>query len=343
MWDNQFMGQFMEAFVEKFVETRPVIHIISDSLGDSAATMAVAAASQFSSSTCVIERLPKATSLGQMKEFIEAHLARKDTQDSSVSDTNCDATPATTTSTPTSTATTPVATIATSTPTAPVATTSTGEMLLFHTIADIQLRAELEDYLRDKPVAAVDLIGPAIEAIAEATGRAPKNKPGLIRQTDQGYFDRVEALEFAVDHDDGRNVEELDQADIVLIGVSRTSKTPLAIYLATHGYRVANVPLAAGTEPPRQLLELDSRRIFGLTSKADLLSEIRYRRLGEAREVARAYAEPANVQTDLEEARAFMRRLGCIVVRTDNRAIEETAQEILRYYGLTYPSRPISR
>jgi regulator of PEP synthase PpsR (kinase-PPPase family) len=269
----------------------PIIYIISDSLGDSAATMAIAAASQFSEGNCVIHRLPKASNIDQIAHFIQTHLAQ-----------------------------------------------STGEMAVLHTIADPKLRLELDEYVIDKPVVAVDLMGPAIEAIAEATGLKPKGEPGLIRKTDKGYFNRVDALEFAVDHDDGRNVEQLDQADIVLIGVSRSSKTPLAIYLASHGYRVANVPLAAGTEAPRQLFEIDSRRIFGLTSNAGLLSEIRYRRLGQAREVAGSYAEPASVQTDLDEARQLMRRLGCIVVRTDNRAIEETAQEILRYYDLTYPS-----
>jgi regulator of PEP synthase PpsR (kinase-PPPase family) len=269
----------------------PIIHIISDSLGDSAATMAIAAASQFSEGACIIHRLPKATNIEQMAHFIEMHLAQ-----------------------------------------------TLGEIVVLHTIADSDLRSQLIEYVADKPIAAVDLMGPAIEAIAEATGRSPRGEPGLIRKTDKKYFNRVSALEFAVDHDDGRNAEQLDQADIVLIGVSRSSKTPLAIYLATQGYRVANVPLAAGIAPPAQLFSLDPRRIFGLTSNAGLLSEIRYRRLGDAKEVAGAYAEPANVQTDLDEARQLMRRLGCIVVRTDNRAIEETAQEILRYYELSYSS-----
>jgi regulator of PEP synthase PpsR (kinase-PPPase family) len=294
-WSRKMNGA--EQMDEPVAVTKtPVIYIISDSLGDSAATMAVAAASQFSEGACVIRRLPKATNLEQMAAFIEVHLAQADEEESD-------------------------------------------EMVLFHTIADVTLRTQLEDYLKDKPVAAADLIGPAIETIAEATGRAPKGQPGLIRKTDKEYFDRVGALEFAVDHDDGRNVEQLDQADIVLVGVSRSSKTPLAIYLASHGYRVANVPLVVGTEPPSQLFEIDARRIFGLTSNAGLLSKIRYRRLGDAREVAGAYAEPGNVQSDLDEARQLMRRLGCIVVRTDNRAIEETAQEILRYYELTYPSQ----
>jgi regulator of PEP synthase PpsR (kinase-PPPase family) len=277
---------------EPVLPQMPVIHIISDSLGDSAATVAVAAASQFSEGNCIIHRLPKATNIDQMAHFIETHKAQ-----------------------------------------------TAGEIALFYTIADPELRAQLDAYVADKKMAAVDLMGPAIEAIAEATGLKPKGEAGLIRKTDKGYYDRVSAMEFAVDHDDGRNTDQLDKADIVLIGVSRSSKTPLAIYLASRGYRVANVPLASGTEAPRQLFEIDPRRVFGLTSNAGLLSEIRYRRLGDAQTVAGAYAEPASVQTDLDEARQLMRRLGCIVVRTDNRAIEETAQEILRYYELTYPSQ----
>jgi regulator of PEP synthase PpsR (kinase-PPPase family) len=269
----------------------PRINIISDSVGDSAATIAAAAASQFTEGNCVIQRLPNATCLGQIEAFVESLLASSKGE----------------------------------------------EIVLFYTIAEPALRAEMESFVQvhnaeGRNVAAVDLLGPAIEAIAEATGLKPKGQAGLIRRTDPAYYDRVAAMEFAVDHDDGRNPEELSKADIVLIGASRTSKTPLSIYLAMQGYRVANVPLALGTEPPKQLFELDSSRVFGLTSQAELLSEIRTRRLGDALEFAGDYADQAYVQDDLDEARALMRRLGVIVVRTDNRAIEETAQEVLRHY-----------
>jgi len=272
-------------------EQQPVIYIISDSLGDSAATVAVAAASQFTKNSCIIHRLPKAAAIEQIAAFVDDALAA-----------------------------------------------NAGEIVLLHTITDTHLRAELDDYILDKPVRAVDLIGPAIDAIAEATGRVPKGEPGLIRRTDKQYYERVSALEFAVDHDDGRRPEELPAAQIVLLGVSRSSKTPLSIYLATQGYKVANVPLAAGTQPPAQLFDVDPRRIFGLTTSARLLGEIRSRRIEHARDVAGAYADPGYIANDLDEARALMRRLGCIVVRTDSRAIEETAQEILGYYALSFPA-----
>ncbi|MDR0888366.1 MAG: kinase/pyrophosphorylase [Coriobacteriales bacterium] len=263
-----------------------VIHIISDSVGDSAAVIAEAAASQFTNGDCKTERLPNVTSVNQVAEFIDKHLNEANGE----------------------------------------------EIVVLYTIATRELREELQAYFASKNVAAVDLLGPSIAAIAEATGLRPAEEPGIIRKTDEEYFTRVEAMEFAVDHDDGRQPEGLTEADIVLIGASRTSKTPISIYLGTQGYRVANVPLAPETDPPKQLFDVERSRIFGLTSDPTLLSEIRYRRLGNAVHVAGQYADPTYVQEDLDEARALMRRLGCIVIHTDNRAVEETAQEILRYY-----------
>lgn len=269
----------------------PVIHIVSDGLGESAAALASAASAQFSEEHCIIHRVSMVTAFDQIAEFIDVSLAN-----------------------------------------------APGRIVVLHTLADNGLRSQLEEYVRDKEVTAIDLIGPAIDAIAQVTGRAPKGEPGLLRKPSKQYFTRIKAMEFAVEHDDGRNPEQLTEADIILIGVSRTSKTPLSIYLGTFGYKVANVPLALGVEPPFQLFEADSRRIFGLTSNAQLLSEIRYRNLGNATEVAASYADIAYVQEDMDEARRFMRSLGCIVVHTDGRSIEETAQEILRYYSMAHLS-----
>jgi len=285
------MADLSEVHAQHAADNRPIINIISDSIGDSAATMAVAAASQFSDGRCIINRLPKVSSLEQMRPFIDAHLHE-----------------------------------------------TKAEMILFHTIADEQLRAELDDYLMDKNVVAVDLIGPAIDAIALATGRPPKGQPGLLRKTTAAYFDRISAMEYAVEHDDGRGADNLSGADIVLIGVSRSSKTPLSVYLASKGYRVANVPLVPGVDVPPELFRVDCRRVFGLSSDPGLLADIRSQRLGAAVNIAASYADPMQIYEDLEQARAVMRRVGCIIVRTDKRAIEEIAQEILRYYHLSFPA-----
>ena len=118
---------------------------------------------------------------------------------------------------------------------------------------------------------------------------------------------------------------------------SRSSKTPTSIYLAQQGYKVSNIPLDPSTEPPKEVYEVDRTRLFGLMTTADVLVGIRQRRLGNAAVAASQYADPEYVYEDLERARALMRKLGAIVIHTENRAVEETAQEILRYYERAHP------
>lgn len=216
--------------------------------------------------------------------------------------------------------------------------TGDGRLLVFYTLVNRDLANELAAYAAaHDDVVAIDLMTDAIAAIARMTGMAPSTKPGGIHVADQYYFRRIEAIEFSIAHDDGRNPQELAQADIVLLGVSRSSKTPTSIYLAQQGYRVANIPLDLHTDPPRELADVDRTRLFGLMTTPDVLVGIRKRRLGNAGVVAKSYAEPEYVYQDLDEARSLMRKLGCIVVHTENRAVEETAQEILRYYERAHP------
>jgi regulator of PEP synthase PpsR (kinase-PPPase family) len=206
-----------------------------------------------------------------------------------------------------------------------------GEDCLFlYTLVDAPLRLEMER-LAETGVKVVDVLGPTVTVLSEAVGHRPAGEAGAMHRTDAEYFERVEATEFAVMHDDGRHPEDLGAADMVLIGVSRTSKTPLSMYLAFKGYRVANIPLAPGVDPPSQLFEVDPRRIFGLVTDSKVLVDIRCERMREIGMLVPRYAEREDVERELEEARALMRRLGCIIIRTDNRAVEESAQEILRY------------
>ena len=213
-----------------------------------------------------------------------------------------------------------------------------GRVLVFYTLVNEHLRRQLADYaaMHDE-VVAVDLMTGAVEAIVQMSGRAPLAQPGGLHVADQHYFRRIEALEFTIAHDDGRNPQDLERADMVLLGVSRSSKTPLSIYLSQQGYKVANVPLDLHTDPPRQVHDVDRTRLFGLMTTPEVLVGIRQRRLGNASVVAASYADPEYVYQDLEQARALMRKLGCIVVHTENRAVEETAQEILRYYERAHP------
>lgn len=204
------------------------------------------------------------------------------------------------------------------------------QCIFFYTLVDSALKREM-DHLCESGVNGVDLLGPAVQLLQDVTGLAPTGESGAVHRTDQRYFDRIEAMEFAVKHDDGRNPEGLIEADIVLLGVSRTSKTPLAMYLAFKGWRVANVPLAPGVTPPDEIFEVDPRKAFGLVTSADVLLEIRSERMKELGTYVPGYAEREAVEAELQEARSLMRKLGCLVVRTDNRAIEEAAQEIIRH------------
>ncbi len=217
--------------------------------------------------------------------------------------------------------------------------TGDGRILVFFTLVDRNLRNQLIEYAQDDDnLTIVDLMTDAVEAISNLSGRCPACLPGSLHAINSHYFQRVEALEFTIAHDDGRNPQELTRADIVLLGVSRSSKTPVSIYLSQQGYKVANIPLDPSTEPPHELYDVDRTRLFGLMTTPEVLVGIRRKRLGNATGVASKYADPEYVYQDLERARALMRKLGCIVVHTENKALEETAQEILRYYERVHPS-----
>lgn len=211
-------------------------------------------------------------------------------------------------------------------------------LLLFYTLVTNELADKLCTYVAEHPnIVAVDIMTPALKAIASMTGLAPSQLPGKLHVANQQYFSRIEAVEFTIAHDDGRNPHELAKADIVLLGVSRSSKTPLSIYLSQQGFKVANVPLDMHTEPPKEIYDVDPTCLFGLMTTPDVLVDIRKRRLGNACSVAGSYADPEYVYDDLERARALMRKLGCIVVHTERRAVEETAQEILAHFARNHP------
>ena len=127
-----------------------------------------------------------------------------------------------------------------------------------------------------------DVMTSAVDAIADMSGMEPVGEPGALRVVDHNYFRRISAIEFTIAHDDGRAPEDLTQADIVLLGVSRSSKTPLSIYLSQQGYKVANVPLDPSTEPPAQIFDVDRTRLFGLMITPEVLISIRQKRIKKA-------------------------------------------------------------
>jgi [pyruvate, water dikinase]-phosphate phosphotransferase / [pyruvate, water dikinase] kinase len=181
-----------------------------------------------------------------------------------------------------------------------------------------------------KGVPYVDIMGPMIQGLSKLFQRPPKMEPGLIHKLDDDYFRKVEAIEFAVKYDDGRDPRGLLSADVVLIGVSRTSKTPLSMYLAHKALKVANVPLVPEVEPPEELFQIPPSRCVGLTIDPYLLNNIRRERLKSLGLASGAnYASMDRILQELEYAEKVIRRVGCPLIDVSNKAVEETASIIL--------------
>ena len=201
--------------------------------------------------------------------------------------------------------------------------------VIVYTLVDTELRDTMRELCRRDRLHCCDLLGQPIEEVAAVAGKPARMESGRRPPLDSHYFKRMEAIEFAVKFDDGLGTG-LEDADIVLVGVSRTSKTPLSMYLGYLGYKVANVPIVREIEPPKELFEIDRTKIVGLTIDAERLSEIRQVRARLMRLSKSAYSELVEIYEELEQAAAVHRQLGCPVVDVSELSIEETAQRVLR-------------
>jgi regulator of PEP synthase PpsR (kinase-PPPase family) len=208
-----------------------------------------------------------------------------------------------------------------------------GAMVVF-TVVDERVARTLRDHGASQGVHIVDLLGPLISRVAQHLDAEPRLQPGLLHGFSDEYFRRIDAVEFAVRHDDGANLRTLAEADLVLAGVSRTSKTPLSMYLAQRGIKTGNVPLVPGLDPPRELLELDPRRVIGLALDSGALLTIRRSRLRLMHAPPYAnYVDPDGVLGELARARRLYRERGWRVVDISGKAVEETAGRILELIG----------
>jgi regulator of PEP synthase PpsR (kinase-PPPase family) len=206
------------------------------------------------------------------------------------------------------------------------------QCMICYTVVSEGLRRSLEEKINENNVLATDILSPVINNMEKLSGLKSRNKPGLVHVLDSDYFKRVEAVEFAVKNDDGKNPWGLSKADIVLVGVSRTSKTPLSMYLAHKRIKVSNVPLVPELMPPEELFKVPSNRIVGLIINPCKLNEIRAERLktmGLSNDAT--YANLDRISEEIEYAKAIMRKLHCVVIDVSNKAIEETANTILEY------------
>ncbi len=195
------------------------------------------------------------------------------------------------------------------------------------------LRQKLIESATNKNVEIVDILGPMMNALARTTGLEPKLQPGLLHQMDDQYFRKVEAIEFAVKYDDGKDPRGIIHADIVFIGISRTSKTPLCMYLAHKRVKAANVPLVPEVAPPDELFKLPPKKVVGLTINPQLLYDIRIERLKTLGLTSSAdYASLERIMKELDYAEGIMKRVGCPIINVTNKAVEETASKVLELY-----------
>ena len=200
-----------------------------------------------------------------------------------------------------------------------------------HTLVDENLRAYLLQQAAAQKVIAIDLMGTLIDRLEDMLEQKPAGQPGLYRQLNKAYFDRVAAIEYTMAHDDGKSPDTWNQAEIVLAGVSRAGKTPLSLYLSVLGWKVANVPLVPGLELARQFSELDPQRVFGLQVEAGQLlafRQQRQQRLGVSG--PSDYVDPEKVLEELDYAKKIFKRGGFTVIDVTDKPIESCADEVIR-------------
>jgi regulator of PEP synthase PpsR (kinase-PPPase family) len=213
--------------------------------------------------------------------------------------------------------------------------------LLIYTVIVPEVREVIARETDQNGIPAVDIMGPALEGLEKITGRSALLEPGLIHKLDEEYFKRVDAVEFAVSHDDGRDPQGFRHADVVLLGVSRSSKTPVSMYLANRGVKVANLPIIPEVPTPPELHRVPVRKVVGLTINAAKLSGIRKERVrtmgvrGDS-----DYSNVTRILAELAYAQGIYNELGCYVVDVTDRAVEETAAMVMEFAQLSRSPRP---
>ena len=202
--------------------------------------------------------------------------------------------------------------------------------VMFYTLVDPRFRSAMRRVCRRYRLPYCDILRQPISAVMRVSGAIGSMTPDPIPAMDSTYFKRVAAMEFAVRFDDGLAPSALPTADIVLIGVSRTSKTPLSIYLGYLGYKTANVPIVPGIELPAELSEVAPHKVVGLTIDADRLSELRSERIRALRGSRGDYVELVKIYEELDFAKAVHRKFGCPVIDVSDLAIEEAARRVIQ-------------
>lgn len=210
--------------------------------------------------------------------------------------------------------------------------------LVMFTLVNEKLRHKLQDTCRELGIPSISVLDPLINALGNYLGLQSQSKPGRQHALTAEYFGRIDAMDFALNHDDGQSAWGLHDADVILVGVSRTSKTPTCIYLANRGIKAANIPYVPGCPLPPELDQLTRPLIVGLTKDPERLVQIRRNRLKLLNQGDdTSYTDPERVREELLEARRLFTRKGWAVIDVSRRSIEETAAEVMMLFARRRP------
>ncbi|WP_297074660.1 pyruvate, water dikinase regulatory protein [uncultured Enterococcus sp.] len=202
--------------------------------------------------------------------------------------------------------------------------------VILHTLIKTELIELTNEFCEQSGVFHMDVLSPAVDEVARRTGIEPSREPGAMHHLNENYFKRIKAMEFAVKYDDGKDPRGFLEADVVLLGVSRTSKTPLSLFLANKNLKVANLPIVPQAHIPKQIWDVDPKKIVGLTNDPDVLNSIRKERmLTYGLNPDTAYSNIDKIREELDFAQDLYEKIGCVVINVASLSIEETASMIL--------------
>ena len=216
-----------------------------------------------------------------------------------------------------------------------VAEAKAAQGIIFYTLVSEDTRQAIKECCKENNVDGIDLLGTPLRALHDFFHRKPRSKPGLLYETDRAYFDRIEAIDYTLKHDDGNRMHQLGKAHVVLAGVSRSSKSATCFFLAYEGIRAANVPLIAGQPPPEPLLKLDPKKVIGLhvnTARLRNVREVRVKAMGG--DFLPSYLDKREVGREVNAAKRMMDEHGWQAIDASYMAIEEIAKEVIRLRGL---------
>lgn len=267
---------------DKLQDDAAVVYVISDSLGDSALNVVLAAAAQFQEGSVRIVRLAQIVALECVSDYFDEH--EEDFVNTAV----------------------------------------------FHSIVDPDLRNAVKANLNSRGIMSVDILGPVVQLLASLTGQRPKNLASAHHTVDSRYLRRVDAMEFFLKHDDGRNPQDLPKADVVLVGLTGSAKTPLAMHLSFLGYNVASISLDSVETLPHELSEVDPKRVFGLVTTSSVLVQSRKRQLADGAPATEAPSvDLARIEEEQTAAKKAMDELGCVKLNVEGKTVEELGADIL--------------